>query len=78
MFETIDETYQRLERLKALAEAEYGEMYHSDDPTGCYSRAKEAFYDAIALASQLGLEEDVERLEKRLRHVKEVFRHQFI
>ena len=67
----------RLRELEALAEAEYGEMYDSRSPTGCYSRAKEAFYAAITLASQLGLEMEVKRLEKRLHHVKEVFRHQF-
>ncbi len=67
----------RLKELEALAEAAYEEMYDSRYPTGCYSRAKEAFYDAIALADRLGRREDVKRLEKRLQHVKDVFRHQF-
>ncbi len=68
---------QRLKELEALAEAAYDEMYDSRSPTGCYSRAKEAFYDVITLATRLGRQKDVERLEKRLQHVKEVFRHQF-
>jgi len=67
----------RLKELEALAEAAYDEMYDSLYPTGCYSRAKEAFYDAIALAARLGRQKDVERLERRLQHVKHVFRNQF-
>lgn len=67
----------RLKALEALAEEAYGEMYDTRYPTGCYSRAKEAFYDAITLADRLGRQEDVERLQKRLQHVKEVFRRQF-
>ena len=67
----------QLKELEAIAEAEYDEMYDSRNPTGCYSRAKEAFYGAIKLASQLGHQADVIRLEKRLQHVKAVFRSQF-
>ena len=67
----------RLKELEALAEAAYDEMYDSIYPTGCYSRAKEAFYDAIALAARLGRQKDVKRLERRLQHVKQVFRNQF-
>jgi hypothetical protein len=67
----------RLKELEALAEEAYNEMYDTRYPTGCYSRAKEAFYDAIALADRLGRQIDVKRLEKRLQHVKDVFRHQF-
>ncbi len=70
-------TDERLAELEALAEAEYDRMYDSRSPTGAYSSAKEAFYAAITLARQLGLEEDAKRLEKRLQHVKDVFRHQF-
>jgi hypothetical protein len=68
---------ERLRELEALAEAEYDRMYDSRSPTGAYSSAKEAFYAAITLARQLGLEKDAKRLEKRLQHVKDVFRHQF-
>jgi len=68
----------RLKALEAIAEAAYSEMYDSSYPTGRYSDAKEAFYDAIALATKLGRRKDVERLEKRLEHIKNVFRHQFV
>jgi hypothetical protein len=67
----------QLKKLEAIAEAAYSEMYDSSYPTGRYSEAKEAFYDAISLARELGRPKDVERLEKRLEHVKDVFRHQF-
>ena len=67
----------QLNELEAIAEAEYDEMYDSRNPTGCYSRAKEAFYGALKLATQLGRQADAIRLEKRLQHVKAVFRSQF-
>lgn len=68
---------QRLKELEDIAEAEYDEMYDSMNPTASYSRAKEAFNDAIAFANKLGRQDDAARLEKRLQHVKDVFRHQF-
>jgi hypothetical protein len=52
-------------------------MYDSRYPTGEYANAKDAFRDAIALAHELGDTATVERLEKRLAHVKAVFRSQF-
>jgi hypothetical protein len=67
----------RLKELEALAEEAYNQMYDTRYPSECYSRAKEAFYDAIALANRLDRQQDVKRLEKRLQHVKDVFRHQF-
>ena len=75
--ETDQTDDQRLKALEARAEAYYDEMYDSSHPIGPYSDTKEAFYDAIALARQLGRQEDVERLEKRLNHVKETFRRYF-
>ena len=63
--------------MEAEGEAAYKEMYDSSYPTGSYSRAKDALYAAIALARRLGRQNDVERLEKRLQHIKDVFRHQF-
>jgi hypothetical protein len=68
----------RLKELEAMAEAEYDEMYESSYPTGAYSNTKEAFYDAIAFAEKIGLPDEAERLRKRLQHVKDVFRHQFV
>ena len=41
------------------------------------SEAKECYYDAIGLARRLGLVEETEALEKRLEHIKAVFRSQF-
>jgi hypothetical protein len=67
----------RLQELEALAERYYDEMYDSRYPTGEYANAKDAFRDAIALAHELGDTATVERLEKRLAHVKAVFRSQF-
>ena len=45
--------------------------------TAFYSDAKESFYSAIELAGELGLKQEVEKLEKRLEHIKGVFRSQF-
>jgi hypothetical protein len=67
----------RLNELEAMAEAAYNEMYDSPSPAGCYSTAKETFYSAIERAERLGRQKDVRRLEKRLQHIKDVFRQQF-
>jgi hypothetical protein len=63
---------------EAIGEKAYDQMYETHgSATGLYSDAKEAFYDAIKAAEELGLTEEVERLEKRLAHIKAVFRSQF-
>ncbi len=67
---------ERLRQLEALAEKYYDEMYETRSPSGAYSDAKECLYDAINLARQIGREEDAVRLEKRLEHIKSVFRSQ--
>ncbi len=69
-----------LHHLEELAEAAYDKMYDAGSPSGAtafYSDAKEALADAIGLARRLGRAEDVTRLEKRLAHIKAVFRSQF-
>jgi hypothetical protein len=69
-----------LKELEAEGEKNYDDLYQarSDyDATVCYSGAKEAFYDAISLAHRFGLNEDADRLTKRLDHIKAVFRSQF-
>ena len=79
--ETNCSTYdddRRLKELEAAAEAAYDEMYESSHPIGEYAHAKEAFYDAIGLAKKMGRMDDVERLNKRLEHVQDVFMHQFV
>lgn len=68
----------RLRKLKALGEKYYDQMYETRYGTsGLYSDAKEAFYDAIKLANELGLKDDAQELEKRLANIKAVVRSQF-
>jgi hypothetical protein len=68
----------RLRKLKALGEKYYDQMYESGRGANrCYSSSKDAFYDAIALANELGMKEEEEVLSKRLEHIKAVFRSQF-
>jgi len=68
-----------LRKCKALGEKYYDQMYESSryGTTGLYSSAKEAFYDAISIANELGMKEEAEDLSKRLDHIKGVFRSQF-
>jgi hypothetical protein len=67
-----------LRKCKALGEKYYDQLYETHlGATGLYSSAKEAFHDAISLANQLGLKEEAEALERRLQHIKDVFRSQF-
>jgi hypothetical protein len=68
----------RLRRLKALGEKYYDQMYETHlGLTGLYASAKDAFYDAISLANQLGMQEESRELGERLDHIKSVFRSQF-
>jgi len=67
-----------LRKCKALGEKYYDQLYETrHGTTGLYSSAKEAFYDAISLANQLGLKDEADALERRLQHIKGVFRSQF-
>jgi len=68
-----------LRKCKALGEKYYDQMYeHSRfGTTGLYSNAKDAFYDAISTANELGMKQEAEELSKRLDHIKAVFRSQF-
>ncbi|MGO8758814.1 MAG: hypothetical protein ACLQG3_11895 [Terracidiphilus sp.] len=75
-----EEQLKHLAHLKAMGEKAYDDMYEahsSSGATACYSDAKECFYDAIGLARRLELKDEVEALEKRLEHIKAVFRGQF-
>lgn len=68
----------QLRVCKAIGEKAYDQMYETHgSPTGLYSDVKEAFYDAIRTARELGLADEVAALEKRLDHIKAVFRSQF-
>lgn len=86
-FSPTDDPIERTERelrldqlraCKAIGEKAYDQMYEARGSlSGLYSDAKEAFYDAISIANELGLKEESEALEKRLHHIKAVFRSQF-
>jgi len=68
----------RLRQLKALGEKYYDQMYESGrGANGCYSNAKDAYYSAIELATELGMKDEAEALSNRLHHIKAVFRSQF-
>ena len=85
--ESSQDPFSRQDKLERMKSAEaYGEKAYDDlyekahspsDARMYYSDAKEGFYDAIKYARELGLEEDVKRLEARLAHIKAVFRSQF-
>ena len=62
---------------EALAEGAYAEMYDSRSPAGCYSDLKDYFAQAIGAAERAGLNDDAERLTKRLEHCRQVYRSQF-
>jgi hypothetical protein len=68
----------QLRKCKALGEKYYDQMYETRFGTsGLYSSAKEAFYDAISAANELGMKDEAEQLSQRLAHIKAVFRSQF-
>jgi len=70
---------EHLRRLEAAAEKAYDEMYEAHSPGACgayYSEVKECLYDAIRLARQIDREDEALRLEKRLDHIKAVYRSQ--
>lgn len=71
------EPLQKLKQFERWGEEAYTRMYDAFRPSGDYSEAKENFYMAIQLAQELGREDEVRRLEKRLEHIKDVFRSQF-
>jgi hypothetical protein len=67
-----------LRKCKALGEKYYDQMYESRFGTsGLYADVKDAFHDAIAAAKELGLKEEAEELDKRLDHIRAVYRSQF-
>lgn len=69
-----------LARCKEQGEKAYDDMYEAHsfgDSDVCYSNAKGFFYDAIQLAGELGLTDEVDALDRRLLHIKAVFRSQF-
>ncbi len=70
----------RLQACKDFGENAYDAMYdaHSSAAaTGLYSDAKEAFRDAILVARDMELPDEMAALQARLDHIKAVFRSQF-
>jgi hypothetical protein len=78
-----EEKHDKLERMHQCirsGEDAYDQLYeprtHSN-PAGHYSEAKDSFGEAIALARELGLDEQAQSLSRRLDHIKAVYRSQF-
>ncbi len=68
----------RLRKCHALGEKYYDQMYETRfGSSGLYSDAKDAFFDAITTAKELGLKDQAVELEKRLDHIRAVVRSQF-
>jgi hypothetical protein len=82
MFKKQTETSDSMEQLDFFirqAEDAYSRLYDEPSRSGraaAYNDCKESMADAIHLARQLGLEDKVIELEKKLEHYKNVFRHQ--
>ncbi len=53
------------------------DAHSSAAATGLYSDAKEAFRDAILVARNMELPDEMAALQARLDHIKAVFRSQF-
>lgn len=67
-------------KLKSAGEKAYDQMYEAHnfrDADDFYRDAKDCFYDAIGLASRLGLSEEASALTERLQHIKSIYRSQF-
>jgi hypothetical protein len=75
----LDYQHRRLAYFIALGEKAYSDMYDVvfSGATAHYSDAKEAFYCALSTARDLELTDELQALNARLNHIKNVFRHQF-
>ena len=75
----ISNRIEQLEKFIRQAEDAYSRIYDEGASSGraaAYNECKESMADAIRLARELGLEDKVVELEKKLDHYKKVFRHQ--
>jgi hypothetical protein len=75
----ISNRIEQLEKFIRQAEDAYSRIYDEGSSSGraaAYNECKESMADAIRLARELGLEDKVVELEKKLDHYKKVFRHQ--
>ncbi len=82
IFKKQTETSDSMKKLECFihqAEDAYSRLYDEPSRSGraaAYNECKESMADAIHLARELGLEDKVIELEKKLEHYKNVFRHQ--
>lgn len=79
--ETRSEAEQRMrmEECIRMAEDEYDQIYEPRthrNPAGHFSDAEDLYCEAIGLARQLGESRTAEEIEKRLEHIKAVYRGQ--
>lgn len=68
-----------LDQLKARAEEVYEEMYEASSPVGAgayFSEIKELFSEATAIAREMGLEDEVKEIDKRLNNIRRVYESQ--
>jgi hypothetical protein len=78
-FARISGTREDLDRLKARAEEIYEEMFEASSPAAAgayFSEVKEIFFTAVNLAKEMGLEDEVMDIRKRLEHIKSVYESQ--
>jgi hypothetical protein len=66
-----------LDEWERLAEQSYAEMYEARRAKEPYEDACLAFARAIAVAQRLGLDQEVERLMRRVEHIRAVYNSQF-
>jgi hypothetical protein len=68
-----------LNKLKERAEEIYEEMYEASSPVGAgayFSEIKELMYKALNIAMELGLDNEVKKIEKRLENIRRVYESQ--
>jgi hypothetical protein len=66
-----------LDEWERRAEQSYAEMYEARRAKEPYEDACLAFARAIAAAQRLGLDQEVERLTRRVEHIRAVYNSQF-
>jgi hypothetical protein len=66
-----------LDEWERRAEEAYSEMYEARRAKEPYEDACFAFARALEAAQRLGLDEDVDRLNRRVAHIRAVYNSQF-
>ena len=67
----------QLDEWERRAEEAYSEMYEARRAKELYEDACFAFARAIEAAQQLGLDDEVARLKRRVEHIRAVYNSQF-